>query len=191
MSTQSTQTVSFRILSTSAFILSMALPLTALIQPAHSVEFPNGETAFNSPPVLVNASPSFNQRSVASTYYFTITVPENAGEPLQALRIQQVENAEVIDFVVQESRAFHGTQRALGAAIPLASVGGEAPAPGEATLVFDQPVAPGSTITIALHAKRNPTDGGVYLFGVTAFPKGERGRGQFLGVSRLHFYTGS
>jgi hypothetical protein len=191
MSTQSTQTVSFRILSTSAFILSMALPLTALIQPAHSVEFPNGETAFNSPPVLVNASPSFNQRSVASTYYFTITVPENAGEPLQALRIQQVENAEVIDFVVQESRAFHGTQRALGAAIPLASVGGEAPAPGEATLVFDQPVAPGSTITIALHAKRNPTYGGVYLFGVTAFPKGERGRGQFLGVSRLHFYTGS
>ena len=71
--------------------------------------------------------------------------------------------------------------------MPLASIGGEQPnKPGEATIAFDPPVSPGTTVTVALRAKRNPS-GGVYLFGVTAFPAGERSWGQFLGYGRLHF----
>lgn len=30
---------------------------------------------------------------------------------------------------------------------------------------------------------------GVYLFGVTAFPAGEKSHGQFIGFGRLHFYN--
>nr|WP_199755917.1 DUF2808 domain-containing protein [Chroococcidiopsis cubana] len=47
-------------------------------------------------------------------------------------------------------------------------------------------MSPGTTVTVALRAKRNPS-GGIYLFGVTAFPTGEKSSGQFLGYGRLHF----
>ena len=56
------------------------------------------------------------------------------------------------------------------------------------TLTFDPPVAPGNTVTIALEPERNPRRSGVYLFGVTAYPSGEKTYGQFLGYGRLHFY---
>ncbi|MGB3642285.1 MAG: DUF2808 domain-containing protein, partial [Rivularia sp. (in: cyanobacteria)] len=56
------------------------------------------------------------------------------------------------------------------------------------SLTFNPPVEPGKTITIALKQIRNPSSEGVYLFGVTAFPVGEKSHGQFLGYGRLHFY---
>ncbi|MDZ4877634.1 MAG: hypothetical protein CLLPBCKN_007069 [Chroococcidiopsis cubana SAG 39.79] len=71
--------------------------------------------------------------------------------------------------------------------MPLASIGGEQPnKPGEAMIAFDPPVSPGTTVTVALRAESNP-DGGIYLFGVTAFPAREKSSGQFLGYGRLHF----
>ena len=56
------------------------------------------------------------------------------------------------------------------------------------SLIFDRGVEPGETITIALKPIRNPSVEGVYLFGVTAFPRAEEAHGQFLGYGRLHFY---
>ncbi|HEY9294790.1 MAG TPA: DUF2808 domain-containing protein [Phormidium sp.] len=41
---------------------------------------------------------------------------------------------------------------------------------------------------MALDPVRNPCFSGVYLFGVTAFPQGEKAHGQFLGFGRFHFY---
>jgi Protein of unknown function (DUF2808) len=55
---------------------------------------------------------------------------------------------------------------------------------------FNPPVQPGRKVTIALSPQRNPAYSGVYLFGVTAFPTGEKSHGQFLGFGRLHFYDG-
>jgi hypothetical protein len=152
---------------------------------------PAGQSFFNHPPRLNRAAAFPNIGYVASTYEFTLTVPEDAGQPLKAVTIMQATNAETVKFDVAHSRAFAG-RRAMGSEIQLASVGGNQPAnPGEVTIVFDQPVQPGSTITIALAARRNPISNGVYLFGVTAYPDGENGLGQFLGYGRLSFYGSS
>jgi hypothetical protein len=56
------------------------------------------------------------------------------------------------------------------------------------SVTFDPPIAPGQTVTVGLRPVRNPNVGGVYLFGVTAFPAGEKVHGQFLGFGRLQFY---
>ena len=85
-------------------------------------------------------------------------------------------------FDVSESRAFNGDSFAGGTEVPISSIGGEEPSkPGEVVIEFDRPVPPGSTVTVALKAKRNPTWDGVYLFGVTAYPPGENSQGLFLG----------
>jgi hypothetical protein len=149
------------------------------------------QTFFSHPLDLVRAAAFPSGGSVPSTYQFTLTIPEDAGQPLRAVTITQATNVETVQFNVTRSRAFIG-RRAMGSEIQLASVGSDQPAnPGEATIVFDQPVQPGNTITIALAARRNPLGNGVYLFGVTAYPDGENGLGQFLGYGRIHFYGNS
>ncbi|MDV2994487.1 MAG: hypothetical protein N4J56_004141 [Chroococcidiopsis sp. SAG 2025] len=155
--------------------------------PVMAVQLGNGQTAFNYPPHLVRATTSYKSPHMSATYYFTLAIPQNAGEPLGAVTISQRQNSDTISFDPSRSRAFLGDRFARGSEIPLASIGGEQPnKPGEATIAFDPPVPPGNTVTVALRAKRNP-NGGIYLFGVTAFPAGEKSSGQFLGYGRLHF----
>ncbi|MGF1542591.1 MAG: DUF2808 domain-containing protein [Pleurocapsa sp.] len=55
-------------------------------------------------------------------------------------------------------------------------------------VTFDQPVPPDSQLTIRLQPKQNPDFGGVYLFGLTAFPTGDKPVGLYLGAGRLQFY---
>jgi hypothetical protein len=151
-----------------------------------------GQTFFHHPPHLDRTAAFPNVGYVPSTYEFTLTVPEDAGQPLKAVTIMQRTNVETIEFDATHSRAFISKGRAMGSEIQLASIGGNQPAhPGEVTIVFEQPVQPGTTVTIALAARRNPMWNGVYLFGVTAYPDGENGLGQFLGYGRLSFYGSS
>jgi len=74
--------------------------------------------------------------------------------------------------------------------IPLMPIGGAAK-PGEITVVFEQPVQPGNTVTVAIAAKANPNFGGSYEFGVTAYPVGDNSMGLFLGYGRINFYGNS
>ncbi len=163
----------------------------AFAVPAKAVQFNNGETAFNSPPTLVSSETNSLTSDGATTYYFTINVPENAGEHLKTLQIKQAENMDSVEFFANESRAYFGGGLSGASTIALASIGGESPARGEATVVFAEPIAPGKTVTIALRARSNFSNGhsGVYLFGLTAFPEGQSSRGQFLGFGRVHFYS--
>ena len=48
-----------------------------------------------------------------------------------------------------------------------------------------------TVITVAIESQRNPSWSGVYEFGVTAYPTGENGLGQFLGYGRINFYGNS
>lgn len=101
-------------------------------------------------------------------------------------------NPEQIPFEMSQSRAFAGPHFAQGPELPLAHVGGSAPSnSNDVTIVFDQPVQPGSTVTVALQSTQNPSRGGVYLFGVTAYPVGTSTLGQFLGYSRVQIYDNS
>ncbi|PZV14483.1 MAG: hypothetical protein DCF20_12600 [Pseudanabaena sp.] len=171
------------------FILGAFFSSIAFTLPANAVKLTNGETAFDSPPALIDSASNSLAFDGATTYYFTVKVPENAGEPLKTLQIKQADNLGTVEFVANQSRAYFGSDLSMASTIPLASIGGTAPPRGETTVVFDQPIAAGKTVTIALQVKTNPAyAGGIYLFGVTAFPEGESSRGQFLGFGRLQFY---
>jgi Protein of unknown function (DUF2808) len=163
-------------------------PVMPIMSPqAHGIP---GQMFFSRVPRLVRVNASQKAAYAPSTYEFTVSVPSDAGAPLQAIKVVQAENLDTVHFDVSQSKAFMGERFAAGPELPLASIGGTQPAPGEATIVFNQPVQPGSTVTIALDVKGNPASGGVYEFGVTAFPVGEKGTGQFLGYGRINLYNG-
>ncbi|WP_050857510.1 DUF2808 domain-containing protein [Acaryochloris sp. CCMEE 5410] len=169
-------------------ILTALVPTTLLAKSSSAVPLPNGQTAFNSPPNLIKAASSYSSSNLPSTYFFTLKIPDNAGEPLKAVKIVQRKNRETIRYKGNATRAFRGNRWARGPQLSLAAIGGPTK-PGEMMVVFDPPVQPGKTVTVALKAKQNPTFGGVYQFGVTAYPAGERSIGQFLGYGRLNFYS--
>lgn len=150
----------------------------------------NGQTFFSHPPQLVQMIASQHQANVPSTYAVTLRVPVDAGQPLKAVKIAQEPNLSTIKFALDRSKAFTGERFAAGREIPLASVGGQS-TPGEAMVVFAQPVQPGSSVTITLETNANPEAGGIYEFGITAFPDGENGLGQFLGLRRISFQNSS
>ncbi|GET40769.1 DUF2808 domain-containing protein [Microseira wollei] len=176
-----------------ATLLGATLAVSAAIwgvvgQPALAVTLSDGTVNFVGVPRLEGASTTFNQTYAwGATYYFTISVPEDAGEPLQRIAIAQHEGSDEIEFDLEESRAYEGTRRNPGSEIALLAA---TPNKDNQTLdlTFSPPVHPGKKVTIALRPVQNPRYGGVYLFGVTAFPPGEKARGQFLGFGRLHFY---
>jgi hypothetical protein len=158
-------------------------------QPADSFVNQAGQTFFSHPPLLMRVAASQIGAEIPATYEFTLTVPEDAGQPLKAVTIAQAANVETVKFDVSNSKAFVGDRLTASSQIQLASVGGEQPAnPGEVTIVFAQPVQPGNSVTVVLAAQHNPNWGGVYEFGVTAYPEGNNGRGQFLGYGRINFY---
>ena len=162
----------------------------ATTQVTQAVQLRDGKVYFVQPPDLVAATTTFNSVNVwGATYYFTIDVPQQAGEPLQRLEIVQRQGGDNIRFKLADSRAFTGTRDRRGAAMALGEVTQERH--NRTVFVnFDPPIPPGQTITVGLRPVRNPRNSGVYLFGVTAFPAGEKAHGQFLGYGRLQFYSG-
>jgi len=174
-----------------AATLAATLGIFANFPQTEAVQLSDGTVYFVQPPSLVGASTTFNDACVwSATYYFTVNLPENAGEPLQRVTINQYEGTEDIDFRLRETRAFEGTKRKKGENIPIQEVTRDDKT-RTISVTFAPPIAPGKTVTIALDPVNNPCFGGIYLFGVTAFPPGEKVHGQFLGFGRLQFYQRS
>lgn len=147
-----------------------------------AIQLPNGETFFVRPPILDSAQLSNWSTDVPNTVYqFTIELPKNAGERLQKLEFKQVENSDTIRFAPNRTKAFLGRGNQLDDGVPITFI----QADNHWLLTFDKPIEPGTTVTILLHAKRNPTNVGTYLIGVTAYPLGDNPHGQFLGFGRF------
>jgi len=158
---------------------SLTLPTSLVL----AGQLPNGRVTFDHAPRLVGASTTQPAAFVSDgTYTFTLTVPQDAGAPLQAVTLSQVPNAQKIEFAVNQSRAI-----ANGETVPLASVGGTSS--DAVTIAFAQPIQPGSTVTISLQAVQNSGSGGVYLFGITAYPVGDQTSGLFLGYGRVTLFS--
>jgi len=170
--------------------LSTGAAIDQATQPAQAVQLADGRVYFVRPPSLVRATTTTRTASASSaTYYFTIQVPENAGEPLQRVTVVERDgnvSAREILFNPEDTEAFVGLPRARGANVPLGAVNFDSNTQTIA-VNFNPPVAPGTTVTIGLKPERNPQTGGVYLFGVTAFPQGQNPYGQFLGYGRIDF----
>ena len=158
-------------------------------QMTQAVQLADGTVYFVQPPRLVAATTTFKEVNVwGATYYFTISLPENAGEPLQKVTITQNEGTQDIRFDLEDSRAFEGTRGNRGLRLGLGGVTRERKTK-TVSVTFNPPVTPGKTVTIGLRPVYNPMFSGVYLFGVTAFPPGEKSHGQFLGFGRFNFYS--
>ncbi len=173
-----------------------ALGIVEAIAPrsASAIERMDGTTVqFIRPPSLgavwANRTATY---SYGATYYFTLEVPSDAGEPLQRVTVAQRDgaaNVHRVRFDAAASAAFLGTRRDRGPTLTVTEAAYDRDTQ-TVSLVLNPPVAPGNTVTIALRAERNPRTEGIYLFGVTAFPDGAQADGQFLGYGRLHFYSG-
>ncbi|MHC5933614.1 DUF2808 domain-containing protein [Nostoc sp.] len=177
--------------------LSLAISIGGVaVTVTQAVQLRDGTVYFVEPPKLVKATTTYKDVNIfGGTYYFTINVPENAGESLQKVTIAQREGVENIDYNLNDTRAFVGTSDAYGGLrrsketqLPLGQVTNERET-RTVSVNFDPPVTPGQTITIALRPVSNPSFSGVYLLGVTAFPVGEKSHGQFLGFGRFQFYS--
>ena len=158
-------------------------PLFSLL--ASAFEGGNGKTFFERSPRLIRSATSFRSPSIRANYYFTIEVPSDAGKPLKAVTIIQQTNLEQIVFFPSQTRAFFGDSFDSDDSIPLASVNRETSEKNGVKVVFEQPVEPGRQVTISLRV-RNPKYGGIYQFGVTAFPVGAQSQGLYLGIGRIH-----
>ena len=151
---------------------------------AQAVQLADGKTYFVQPPRFEGATAT--QKTAyfwGSTYYFTLTVPENAGESLQKVMITPDVAPDRARFDVTQTEAVVKT-RDREARIALKDVTQD-PKTHAIIVTFDQAVAPGGVVRIGLYATRNPDIGGVYLYGVTAYPTGEQPYGQFLGYGRI------
>lgn len=173
-----------------ATTIAVALGISGVAtQTTQAVQLRDGTVAFIQPPDLVDATTTFNSVNVwNATYYFTIDVPQQAGEPLQRVTITQREGGDNIRYDLKDTRAFEGTRHDRGQKLKLGEVTRDREK-RTITVNFDPPVVPGKTVTIGLRPVKNPLSSGVYLFGVTAFPAGAKSRGQFIGFGRLHFYN--
>ncbi len=177
-------------MSMGAVSLAVVGAIAAPHSSAQALQLSDGTVFFTAPPRLVGASSTNNSVNAWSvTYYFTLNHLENAGEPLQRVTIVQDQGTDTVRFSPKETEAFEGTRDRLGSKLSLGEVTADRKS-RTVTVNFNPPLPPGKTVTIALSPDRNPLYGGVYLFGVTAFPPGEKTHGQFLGFGRLHFYEG-
>ena len=171
---QRTVLIPFLILSSSA----IAPNATAQVNTAY----------FTKAPRLLGASATFNGVQVrGAKYYFNIALPEDAGNNLQQIAIAQRQGAETIDFRLEDTVAYLGTNRDKEGEIAIADVT-QNEETGEITILLENPVSPGTNFTVGLKPKKNPFFPGIYLFGVRAFPQGNNPVDLYLGAGRLHFY---
>jgi Protein of unknown function (DUF2808) len=163
-------------------LLIAGLLLSSSFAPVSANPFGGSKVGFSHIPRLVGATTTQLAAFVSGgTDEFTLTVPVDAGAPLQAVTLSQAENAAKIQFAPAQSQAV-----ANGIPVPISAIGGATR--DDITIVFDQPIQPGSTVTISLSVNQNAGTAGSYLFGVTAYPVGDSVNGLFLGYGRITLF---
>ena len=161
--------------------------------PLGAVQLRDGKTYFVQLPMLLGAETTRNSVYVSgATYYFAISLPANMGEPLQKIEISQAEGFETIDFIGDRTVTYlqtdTGRSEVLSKTEIILKEGRDRPT---ISVSFGSPIPADSQgkLIIGLRPVHNPRYDGVYLFGVTASPQGDRPNSQFLGYGRLSFYS--
>lgn len=166
--------------------VSTLIAISSFSGSAGAVQVADGTVYFNQVPRLLGAVADYKSTRIPNARYdFHFFLPDAAQEPLKTVTFSQKEGFDSIDFNLGKTLAYVGGNRKQTFPVT-ATVNPQ----GQMTVTFAQPISPGTEFTIRLRAKRNPDTGGTYLFGVTAFPDGEKAYGQFLGFGRLPFFEG-
>ncbi|MGK7934009.1 MAG: DUF2808 domain-containing protein [Microcystaceae cyanobacterium] len=171
--------IAFRTLFASFILLGLSHPVAEAQPKESSYQVPR----------LVNASVTQRTPNAPSTYLFTLEIPPEATHSIKALVITQRSGLENISFVSTDTRAVLGDKLAQGTPLSLVSIGGEEETEtNQVIVVFDEPVEPGNKVTVAVKVRHNPSYGGNYQFGVTAFTDSDHSFPLYLGTVRLHFF---
>lgn len=169
-------------------IASIVLPGHMGEQMAQAVEFSDGRTAFLRPPQFLDAFTTNNtviRRN--ATYFFTLDLPADADEPLQSVVIAPQNQVRFLQpYRLDKTTAFEGTPRNKQAELGIGNVSVDEDTKA-VTVDFDPPVPPGRVVTIALRPRRTPRMDGIYVFRVTAIPRGEQPQAHIAGHGRLLF----
>jgi len=166
--------------------LALGVLGTLLCTPVPGVRLPNNRIVFDRSPELVEAVVLPTGPDREGQFQIVINLPDNAGEPLEALVVHPRETEICFPFDPTATEAYFGKPGTDLAAIPLASVGGVMMSPNEVLVVFMDPVAPGNQVTVRLLPKVPPAPG-IYEFSVTVYPSGDNPVGQFLGYETIQF----
>lgn len=160
-------------------LLSIAFALSSAIAPVAANPLTRNDGVFEHSPRLTSLSTTQPASFIpGGIYKLTITVPEDAGASLQAVKISQSKNAAQIVFAPDKSQVV-----ADGVTVLTSAIGGEYSE--DVTIVFERPIQPGSTVTISLPVERNAGRAGIYSFGVTAYSVGDPSQGLFLGYGHV------
>jgi hypothetical protein len=165
----------------------VAIALSSAIKlPAQAIKAPDGTVSFESGLLLRDAHTTFKGVRVRQArYYFDLELPNDVGESLQKVVIQQRSGGDEVQFEPEETEVYLGNHQDRAERVQaIATIDEDTE---KITVELEQPIPPGSSVTIGLKPESNPDYGGVYLFGVTAYPTGEKARGMYLGAGRLHF----
>jgi len=152
---------------------------------AQAIQFSDGRTSFGVPFQLSEARTS--QASVrfrGATYYFTFDLPKTATQPLHRVKIRQ-KGGSLVEFNGRRTLAYLNREPKQNCQLGEVKVNSKNQ---EVDLVFDTPIQPGQTVTVGLGPFENPSASGIYKFGVTAFPEGDKPQEQFLGYGPLRFF---
>lgn len=169
--------------------LLLAAPLVASTAVAGRAVELQGQTWFMKPPWKVDFRNYYwYVMQTGGEYYFTLTLPEQAGVGLGGLRIQQTRGVDrQFPLAAERTRAFLGLPRREGPAVAV-----EARFDNQRRLYdlrFPQPPQPGETITVALRPWYNPTQADTYMFSVQAMPAGPNPVPASLGFATMPIYS--
>lgn len=139
---------------------------------------------FRASPRLIRSHPTYTFSDVISTYIFEIEIPENAGNNIQKIVINQQINTEIITFFPDKTKAFilNEGKKSLDVNSILNITNNQ----NEIMINLLQSAKPGEKLRLAIQA-RNPLYGGIYQFGVTVYPEGNNPQSLYLGIARFHF----
>ncbi|UFP96296.1 DUF2808 domain-containing protein [Gloeobacter morelensis] len=153
-------------------------------QPGQAVKVGDGTVYFTSVPRLVNTTAYNRMINFRSNLYFTIAVPANAGEPLQRVDVDLGDLGPEYypDLGRTEVVNAEGSERRY--ALDKVVITGDRFQPS-VSVRLAEPVEPGNTVVVGLPIYLASRIGGTQLFGITAFPPGEKAHGQFLGYGHI------
>lgn len=154
-----------------------------------AAQLADGTTMFDSPPRLVSFVTTRDRTNDSrATYYVTVDLLPEAGEPLRTLEVALIEGRfRQLGYRLDDVVVFQGDRGDRGETIPVESATYD-DATQTLTVRLATAAEPGQLVTFALSPNRNPARGGVYLFEVTAAPEGEQPVSQRVGTGRLNIF---
>ena len=174
-----------------AALVSLVSPLAVVVgAPAVRAVELQGQTWFAKPPWTVEFRNYYSYAMQSGgEYYFTVTLPEQAGVGLGGLLIQQTRGVDTtFGFDVNATRAFLGVPRREGRPLPVESRFDQNSR--QFDIRFPEPPQPGQTVTLALRPWNNPNQADTYMFSVQAVPAGPNPVPASLGFATLAIYDG-